>query len=374
MAETDVDNVVVMDQEAEETPYSVTPVTTDGPSEEGETKYINTKWAEYLGYYKAIPEIKIAVDTKTFWALGNGFRAPVLTEMALSSITGITTDTFLSVLQNLDRVSHIGGDSFAEIIRNKEDRLINLKPIDPGVVQICANPKGRIVAYEILSKTGTKAKVVQRLSPDRVFHLMSDRIADEIHGESKIRAVEDIIVARKEAMDDYRLLLRRHVRPVKYWEVDEDDSTKLDSLQAKFDQAYSSCENVLIPKGTVAPPTIVAVSGNATLNPLPWIQQLNNYFYQVFGVPMIVVGGAPELTEAAGKVTFLAWEQTVRQRQLYLEEQVLLQLNLEIELDFPVTVQNELLSDNQKDGPMKASTPEDTAVTGVPLNSGVASI
>ena len=63
----------------------------------------------------------------------------------------------------------------------------------------------------------------------------------------------------------------------------------------------------------------------------------------------------------------MAWEQTVELEQLYVEEQILSQLNLEINLEFPASLQNELLSDNRKSETMQASTPEDTSVQGVPV-------
>jgi hypothetical protein len=62
------------------------------------------------------------------------------------------------------------------------------------------------------------------------------------------------------------------------------------------------------------------------------------------------VGGSQEMTEASAKIAYLAFEQTIEEEQLYIEEQILSQLNLEIELSFPATLQNELLSDNAKDG------------------------
>ena len=99
-----------------------------------------------------------------------------------------------------------------------------------------------------------------------------------------------------------------------------------------------------VPKGVVEPEQ-VSTAQNATLNPLAWIQQLNDYFFQVVNVPQIVVGNAKEFTDASGKIVYLAFEQSVKGEQLYMEEQLLQQVGIEIELTFPASLQNELISD-----------------------------
>ena len=162
-------------------------------------------------------------------------------------------------------------------------------------------------------------------------------------------------------------MLRRNVRPVKVWEADEDDPTKIAALQVKLDSAHVNVENIIVPKGTLTPPVLSGTPGNAIMNPLPWINQLTQNFYQEVGVPQIVVGGAQEITEASAKIAYLAWEQTVEEYQLYVEEQVLAQLNLEINLSFPASLQNELLSDGRKDVESGATSPEDTTVTNTGL-------
>ena len=43
-----------------------------------------------------------------------------------------------------------------------------------------------------------------------------------------------------------------------------------------------------------------------------------------------------------------------------LEEQMLMQLGLQIELEFPASLENELLSDKAKDGAMTAAQPNET--------------
>ena len=381
MAETDINSAEIGNQQGNETLFSVDTQSTDGASDQKETIYTNEKWSQQLGYYKKIPELKASVDAKARWTIGKGFKSNEITEIALSRFRGIGKDSFNSILKNQVRVKDIGGDSFAEIIRLKEGifkkvknflgftksdagLLLNLKPLDPGSMRIVANKQGIIIRYEQINKlAGAKPK---KFKPEQMFHLMRDRIADEIHGTSIIDAVQETIDARNEAIRDYRKLLRRNVFPVRVYQLDTDIKSEIAAFKVKADKAQYQGENIYLPKGVVEM-EISAVPANATLNPLAWINQLTQNFYQEVGTPQIIVGGAVEITEASAKIVYLAWEQTVEDEQLYVEEQVLDQLNLEIDLTFPASLQNELLSDNRKDVENGAVSTEDTSVQGVGL-------
>ena len=363
MPETNIDSASIGDMQNTETDYSVDPMTIDSAQDSKETTYINGDWSQQLGYYKQIPELQSAIDAKATWTVGKGFKSNEITEIALSQMRGWGNDTFNTILENCVRVYHIGGDSFAEIIRDTKGQLVNIKPLDPGNMQIVANRQGKIIRYEQIDKRNRKAKPIT-FQPEDIFHLSRNRVADEIHGTGVVNAVENIILMRNEAMMDYKKLMHRNIYPVRIFHLDTDDTTEIAAFKAKQDAASTQGENIYIPKGAVET-ELSAVPSNATLNPLPWIQQLNQYFFQATGVPQIIVGGAQEITEASAKIAYLAFEQTVNEEQLYIEEQVLSQLNLEINLEFPNSLQNELLSDTSKSETMQASTPEDTSVTNV---------
>jgi len=358
MPDTDIANVDISNLEGTEDLYAPQVETTDG-AEDVETYYDNTDWSKWFGFYKAIPELAAAIDAKATWTIGKGFQSNEITQIVLDEIKGWGKDTFNTILENCVRTYHIGGDSYCEIIRDKKGRLVNLKPLDPELIRIVANKKGVIIRYEQLNKP--KGMVNARFEPEDIFHLARNRVADEIHGVSMVKAVEDIILMRNEAMADYKKLLHRNVYPVRIWHLDTDDTTKIAAFKAKADRAYTQGENIYVPMGTVET-ELSAVPTNSMLNPLPWIQQLNQYFFQATGVPQIIVGGSQEITEASAKIAYLAFEQTIEEEQLFLEEQVLIQLDLEIELEFPASLQNELLSDSSKSETQQANTPEDTSV------------
>lgn len=343
MVYTELSNAEVGTSRSTITSFSVDSVQTDSATENNETEWTNERAGQYLGYYKAIPELKMAIDAKAMWTIGKGFKSNPLTTLLLSTIKGFGKDTFNSILENQIRAYHIYGDSFAEIIRDG-DQLVNLKPLDPATITIVANKKGLIIRYE----QDLKGSPTKTFKPEQILHLARNRVADEIHGVSVIEAVETIILMRNEAMSDYKKLLHRNIYPVRIWHLDTDVPSKIAAFKAKVASAKGEGEDIFIPKGAVET-ELVAIPENSSLNPMPWIQMLNKYFYQGVGVPEIIIGGSQELTQTAAQIAYLAFEQVVEEEQLYIEEQVLNQLNLEIDLQFPASLQNNLLSDDRKD-------------------------
>jgi hypothetical protein len=367
MPETNISNATYTDNKNTFVDYSVATAVTDAATGQKETEWINSKAAQWLGYYKTIPELKAAIDAKATWTIGKGFTADPLTTFYCDKLKGFGVDTFNTILENCVRSYHIYGDSFCEIIRDTEGFLINLKPLDPGSVKIVANAQGKIIRYEQFSKApGTETK---KFTPDKIFHLAKNRIADEIHGTSIIPAMEWIILARNEAMDDYRKLLHRNIYPVRIWEADTDNTTKLASLKATIATAKYQGEDLIIPKGAVQT-AVAGVPPNSTLDPKAWIEQLNKYFFEACGTPKIVIGNAADFTESAVKIVYLAWEQTIEEEQLYIEEQVGQQLGLDIELTFPATLQNELISDVQKDGTLQQNMNQTSQTQITPSEAG----
>ena len=227
-------------------------------------------------------------------------------------------------------------------------------------MQIISTGKGIIKGYAQINKI---RETIRPFEPDEIFHLSRDRIADEIHGTSVIPAVKWIIDARNEAMNDWRKVLHRNLRPFIIWHLDTDDQTEIAAFKTKTDKASADNENIYIPKGTVVPEIVTPLQNNAT-NPLTWVQQLNDYFFQVVNMPQIIVGNAKAFTDASGKIVYLAYEQGVKGDQLYIEEQVLNQLNVEIKLTFPASLQNELISDQpmelEEEEQEPAAQPNDT--------------
>lgn len=360
MTEMNVSSSVASDLTNTMTDFSVNTQNTDGAADQKETTWDNDKWSQYLGYYKTIPELRSAIDAKATWTVGKGFKADEITTMKLDLIRGFGKDTFNTILENLIRDMMIGGDGFAEIISDELGNIINLKPLDPGVIRIVTNRQGLIIRYEQISKVKQPNKKFQ---PEDILHLPRNRVADEIHGTSLIEALEEIILMKNEAMADQKTVMHRFVKPRWIIKLDTDSPTKIAAEKAKWDQANEKGENMYIPMGSVEVEQM-AISPNSTLNPLAWIQYLDNLFYEMAGVPKIILGGSGEFTEASAKIAYLAFQQNVEEDQLSIEEQMLIQTNTLIELEFPASLENELLSDKAKDGPVNIQPNETTAGSG----------
>ena len=354
MAENKVDSVSASDLTNTVEDFSVDQETTEGAGDQKEFSYQNADWSQDYGYYKTIPEFKSAVDTKARWTVGAGFVTDPLTSLLLGTIKGNGKDTFLNILRNMVVCKTISKDSFAEVIRDKNGFLINLKPLDPSSITIVYNDKGRIIRYE----QTTKAKKIIKFQPEDIFHLSHERVADEVKGTRIIDALEWLILARNEAMNDWKTVLHRNVKPMRIWYLDSDDDSEIAAFKAETDDANANTENIYVPKGTVET-EIASVAPNATLSPLQWINQLNDYFFQTVNTPQIIIGNGKEFTDASGKIVYLSYEQTVKAEQLYLEEQVLSQLNIEIKLNFPASLQNELISSREKDPNLQSAQPND---------------
>jgi len=211
MSQNDIDSAVASDVTNAITSYEITALNTDGSTGQKEFRYQQTKWSTYLGYYKAIPELKIAVDTKANWVLGNGYIADEWTTILLDRIKGTGKDSFNSILENMERTCYLAEDSYAEIITDDDGLVINLKPLDPSSVVVIYNDKGMILRYEQVSRN---KKSVKKFKPQELFVLSHNRMADEVHGTSVVAAVENIILMRNEAMSDWKRVLHRNIDPL----------------------------------------------------------------------------------------------------------------------------------------------------------------
>jgi hypothetical protein len=340
---------------------------TDSAQDQKETEWRNHDWSEQFGLYKNNRTIRNAIDALARWTIGKGYLVvDNFNRLILLNIKGNGKETFNSILKNLKKVMEIGGDAFAEIIKNKKGFLINLKPIDPGIVGIVQNRKGIIIHYNIYSKTNNKKKV-GKIMPENMFHLSRNRIADEIHGTSLVDVLKWVVTAKEEAERDNRTMLRRNITPIRIWKLKSDKEAKITAFKEKVKAAKEDFEDIFIPMDTVET-EVSGVAPNATLDPKQWIKDLDNQFYETAGVPKIIVGNSSEFTEAAGKIVYLSFEQTIEEGQLDIEEQVLMQLSIQINLEFPASLRQEILTGESKSETMQAATPEDTSLQ--PANVG----
>jgi len=335
--------------------YSVATDSLDSPNELSETIWTNSNWNQQLGYFKTIAELHATINAKSTWTIGKGFTADEQTEMLLDTIRGNGLDTFNTILENMVRTYYIGGDSFCEIIRDDEGNLINLKPLNPSRVSIVMGKNGMLKRYE-----DTLKGKITKFKPEEIFHLSRNRIGDQIHGVSVIDSVENIILARNESITDYKQVMHDNVTPRWKFKLKTDDPTEIAAYKAKMDLATKTVSANIYEPYDVSESELITVAPNATLDPKAWIEAQGNFFYEAVGVPKIILGGSGEFTESSAKIAYLAFQQNIEEEQLFIEEQCMAQLNLIIELTFPVSLENEMLSDEKKDGDETETKPSET--------------
>jgi len=358
MAETKISSMVVGDV-SHNPAYSVPSATTDGVNGNGETEWTNEDWSTYLGYFQEIAELNAAINARATWTVGKGFEADETTTMLLDTIKGNGMDTFNTILENAVRTYYIGGDAFTEIIRDDEGNLINLKPLDPSTITIVVSENGMLDRYEQKSKIpGKKGK--KKFKPEDIFHLARNRVADQVHGTSVIKSVETIILARNESITDYKQVLHDNVTPRWKFKLKTDDPTEIAAYKAKMDEATKTVSANIYEPFDVSESELITVAPNATLDPKTWIDSQGDYFYEAVGIPQIILGGSGEFTEASAKIAYLAFQQNIEEEQLFIEEQFLSQVNMVISLNFPASLENELLSDEKKDGDQTETKPSET--------------
>lgn len=309
-------------------------------------------WSKWFGIYKAIPDIHAVVDNLASWTVGRGYEAETKVKELLDKIRGCGIDSFNGIMKNQLRTALIGGDSFAEIIKNKRGVLRNLKPISPASMKIESSGKGMITKYVqvtyYIDNSGTRKRHEVKFNPESIFHLSWNRLGDEPHGRSMIEPLEDVIEMKNEAMTDMRIVFHRYVKPLILSKVDTDDPTEIEKFKKEIDKAIRYMENMIVPKGAVEMERM-SIPQYSTLDPLPWLRALQSYFVSGSGVPEVILGFGRETTEASAKILYLAFQQTIEDIQLMLEEQIKAQLNLDVEFNFPENIGPELAMDIQKE-------------------------
>ena len=343
----DIAQASISDMKSNVTNYSVDTAQTDAATGQKETTWQNAKASQYLGYYKKIPELKKAIDAFANYIVGKGYTADPRTMTILDHITGWGEDTFSSLIWNGIVCKKIYGDCFIEIIRDPEtDILINLKILNPADIKIHVDSKGILTKYTQSTKIPNGQKSEITFQPEDILHLCNDRIADEIHGTSVIEACEWTILAKNEAMDNWKTVLHRNINPLKLVEVQEDNESKIAIFKAKWEKMTQDKETLFYPKGAV----------NVTIPPVPlqdptgWIAYLDNQFYINVGVPKTILGGASgQGTEASNKVDFMSFDQTYIREQTELSADLWNQLYMRIQFPKPASLLDTLQVDQEKD-------------------------
>jgi len=340
--------------------YSSDPVNLDGPQDPTKTRYSNPDFPKWLGYYdgsndKANPELKQALHRYATWVLGMGYTVSPRDKSNLDLIRGMGEDTFNSILWNMLVIKKVNGDSYAQIIRD-EDKLnvINIKPLNCSRITTVIGGDGIIEEYEY--RDASLKQVERILKPSEVLHLMNDRIGDQVHGTSTIKAIQWALDAKKEASHIYRKILKRSNVRILY--VEEDDKTRLSNLQTDYKDAIDKGDLLILPikvgEGKFEDLQLPPVQSF-----LAWIQNLDNVISNGVGIPKIIGGDGEGTTESGGKMVYLGFEPIYMREIIELEADLWNQLGIKITFNRPPSITDNVSQTESKNQAQTSIQPND---------------
>ena len=333
---------VVTDYTAGEEPWNKTEDSYNIDSQITEVKSYICDWNKWHGLYRKIPEIRSSIDTECRWIIGKELICDDKTKKIIDRIRGNGKQTFRQILFNAKRVSKICGDSHSEIIRDKAGRLVNLKILDAGTIEVTANSKNIINHYnQISDKYSNNKKVLADWQPNEIFHIMNDAIADEIHGIPETEKLIKLIKKLHLGLDDYSVILHRYGKPTFFYEANTDDETELAKITTTINNAVKNFENVVMPKGTLDKIEKTSVPQYTSIDPLPWFKYLKSYFTESSNVPEVIRGRGEEINIVAGKLNVASFRQKIIMQQREYSEQIEAQLGLDIKFQEPEKIEIE---------------------------------
>jgi len=270
----------------------------DVDSDSGETYYYFGEANTNLGYACAIPEIYSACAALCTWAFGKGWETDARTKVEFEHFTGRGNDTFGTIMWNHEFIKLVVGDAFAEIVRKEgnEETIVNLVPISPERVRIVSK-NGRIKRYEVWDGGDWETIEIEDM-----YHSSNKRIGDQIHGTSQIDAIRNIIDARNEAIEDERTIKHRDkALGIVYYKTN--NAGKISYANTQIENAVKNGEMVGMPEDTGE---IKPYPSKSSEDRQSWIQYLENFTYQSFGVPRSIAtsDGTSEVGGKMGHVIF----------------------------------------------------------------------
>jgi hypothetical protein len=329
-----------------------------------ENGWVNPRWQEYNGYYrKNQGGTKAAITQYAVWIAGRGYTTDSATQKRLDKIKGNGTDTFKGILKNALRVKKVNGDSFAEVITSNNKapesngkNIINIKPLNAGRVKTFANDKGIITGYQ---QTDHEKKLIgEKLEPWQIFHLSNDREGDEIHGISVYEGSTELLDKIQQLDNDMTVVFHRYVMPFLIFKAKTDKAAELAKLQTSLTTGLNKGKGLIIPDKALDTDDF-KIPQFSTLNPLDWRKEWKSEAIKDLGMPELHLGNAGNTNEASSKMVYFQFEQPVADEQEELEKQIFQQLGIKLKLNPPLSIDDSVSEDENKDGELSGEKKSD---------------
>lgn len=350
MAELNLSSATTTDMTNEVPDFIVDAIALDASSPASdETYWYFSDATKYYGYYLTIPEIFSAANAMPTWAFGAGWSTEdKLLEQELKHVKGMGKDTFAKVIWNHELVKLVVGDAFIEVKR-RNGKILNMINISPERIRIVFNKQGMIKRYDTWDGRTWRAIIKENM-----LHSSNKRIGDQVHGTSQIEPSEFIIDARNEALEDERIIKHRDkALGIAYYSTDK--AGKISYANSQIEKGVKNGEMIGLPKDTVK---IEPYPSRSSEDRTGWISYLENFFYQVFGVPRSIAT-SDGTSEVGGKMGNVNFEPTYAKERIDMEDDLWVQQAIKIKFEKQASLGGLVQADQAKNSGMTSIQPND---------------
>ncbi len=296
---------------------------------DGEYYWYFDKATTNFGYYLTIPEIFSAANSLATWTINRGWTTDdALLKQELEHVTGMGKDTFDQIMWNHEVVKLIVGDAFCEVKKQKKKGIgviVNMIPISPERIRIVYEKNGRIKRYDAWN-----GKKFTPIKTEGMLHSSNKRIGDQVHGQAQAEPAKFIIDARNEALADERVIKHRDkALGIVYYKTN--NAGKISYANTQIEKAVNKGEMLGLPEDTAK---IEPYPSRSSEDRTAWISYLENFFYQIFGVPRSIAT-SDGTSEVGGKMGHVIFEPIYTKEQVDLEGDLWSQQSIQIKFNRP---------------------------------------
>ena len=302
------------------------------------------------GYYLSIPEIFSAANSLATWAFSRGWETKnVILREELRHVRGMGKDSFHQIIWNQEIVKIVVGDAFCEIKRLDNGKLANMIPISPERVRLVLGKDGMLKRYDAWNTKDWKP-----IKMENMLHSTNKRIGDSVHGQSQIEPAKFIIDMRNEMLEDERVIKHRD-KALGIAEYQTNNQGKITFVNTQIEKAVKNGEMLGIPADTVK---ILPYPSRSSEDRQAFITYLENFFYQVFGVPRSIAT-SDGTSEVGGKMGHVIFEPVYTKEQFDMESDLLGQQQIDVTFNRPPSLGGLVAETEEKNTGQTSIQPND---------------
>ena len=187
-----------------------------------------------------------------------------------------------------------------------------------------------------------------------MLHSQNKQIGDQMHGTSQIDASKNTIDSMNEALADERIIKHRDkALGIAYYETD--NAGKISYANSQIEKGVKNGEMIGLPKGTVK---IEPYPSRSSEDRTGWISYLENFFYQVFGVPRSIAT-SDGTSEVGGKMGNVNFEPTYAKERMDMENELWAQQAIQVKFEKQASLGGLVQADQQKNTGQTSIQPND---------------